>query len=255
MGFARRLISTYARIGRTYGSWAPSLLSLALVVFLPLGVIDGLVTHLDLESIDLENGVEIAALLLAVVAIITTGLLGEVFYSGAAAVFLTHPRQEGRPSLRQIARQLDYRRLVAVDVVYVAIVLVGLALLVVPGVLAFAWLGLSGPILEIEGRSVRGALARSWALVRGRFWLVFLTLAPIQLVGDSLGKGAAHLIHSLLGESFLGGWLAETAAELAFSPLFAVATVLLALDLIAEKDGTGPALNHSPRRRREAAAA
>lgn len=255
MSLARRVTSLYARIGRTYWSWAPSLLALAVVVFLPLGLLDALTTHLDVDSLDLDSGVKIAALLVAVGAIVATGLLGEVFYSGAVAIFLTHPEGEVSPSLTQIARRLDYRRLIAVDVVYVALVVIGLTLFIVPGVLAFVWLGLSGPIVELERRTVRGALARSWRLVRGRFWLAFLLLVPIQVAGESLGESAAHLVHGALGDTFLATWLAETAANLIFSPLFAVAAVLLTLELIAERDGGGPLLNSRPPRHREAAAA
>ena len=65
------------------------------------------------------------------------------------------------------------------------IVAVGLLLAFVPARLAFVWFGLAGPVVEIEGRSVRGALARSWRLVRGHFWLVFRVLVPIEVVGDA----------------------------------------------------------------------
>lgn len=245
MDFLRRVGSLYARIGRTYLSWAPSLLLLAVVVFLPLGLIDALTSSLDIDSLDL-NGVEIAALVAAISALTATSLIGEVFYSGAIAISLTHPEHERPPRLREIARQVAYRRLIAVDLLYVAIVVVGMLLLFLPGVAAFVYLGLAGPVIEIERRSVRGALERSWQLVRGRFWTVFAVFVPIEVIGDSLGEGAGHLVHDLLGETFVATWLAESVANFIFSPLFAVAAVLLTLDLIAEKDGAGPQLNPRP---------
>lgn len=255
MTFLRRVISLYARIGRTYWSWAPSLLALAVIVFLPLGLIDALSTTLDVDSLDLDDGVKIAALIAAVSALTATSLIGEVFYSGAIAVSLTHPEHERPPSLREIAHRLDYKRLIMVDLVYVAIVVIGLLLLVIPGALAFVWFGLAGPVVEIERRTVRGALARSWRLVRGRFWTVFAILVPIEIVGDSIGESAGHWVHDLLGGTFLATWMAESVANLLFSPLFAVAAVLLTLDLIAEKDGTGPRLNPGPTPSVEPAAA
>ena len=246
MSFLRRVISIYARIGRTYWSWAPSLLLLAVIVFLPLGLIDALSTTLDVDSLDLNSGVKIAALIAAISALTATSLLGEVFYSGAIAVSLTNPQHEKPPPLREIARRLDYRRLIAVDLLYVLIVVVGMLLFIVPGAAAFVFFGLAGPVVEIERRTVRGALARSWRLVRGRFWTVFAVLVPIELVGDSVGESAGHLVHDLLGDTFLGTWLAESVANFIFSPIFAVAAVLLTLDLIAEKDGGGPQLNPKP---------
>lgn len=245
MGFPRRVGSLYARIARTYWSWAPSLLLLAVVVFLPLGLIDALTTTLDVDSLDL-SGVEIAALVAAVSALTATSLIGEVFYSGAIAISLTHPEDERPPPLREVARRVDYRRLIAVDLLYVLIVVAGMLLFFLPGVAAFVYLGLAGPVVEIERRTVRGALARSWQLVRGRFWTVFAVFVPIELIGDSLGEWAGHLVHGLLGDTFLATWLAESVANFLFSPLFAVAAVLLTLDLISEKDGSAPRLNPRP---------
>ncbi len=158
MSFPRRLGSTYGRIWRTYRAWAPSLLALALVVFLPLALLDALTMDVELDSLDVTSGIKLAALVLAVGAITATGLLGEVFFSGAIAISLTHAHGEKPPPLREIARRLRYGRLIAVDLAYVALVAVGLLLGLVPGVLAFVWLALSGPIVELEDRSAKGAL-------------------------------------------------------------------------------------------------
>lgn len=250
----RRVLSLYARIARTYWSWLPSLLALAVIVFLPLGLIDALSVTLDVDSLDLDSGFKIAAVIAAVSALAATSLIGEVFYSGAIAVTLVRPEGEPAPSLREVARRLDYKRLVAVDLIYVAIVVVGLLLFFVPGALAFVFLGLAGPVVEIEERSVRAALARSWHLVRGRFWFVAAILVPIEVVGDAVGEAAADQVHHLLGDTFVATWLAGSVANFLFSPLFAVAAVLLTVQLIAEKDGEGPPVNLQPQHSQAAAA-
>jgi hypothetical protein len=236
-----RVVSTYGQIWRTYLAWSPGILILALIVFLPLGLLDALTMNVELDSLDLTNGIKLAALALAVGVVTATGLIGEVFFSGAIAVSLTHPHGEGPPPLREIARRLRYGRLIAVDLAFVAIVAVGLLLGLLPGVLAFVWLGLAGPVVEIEEQTVRGALARSMRLVRGNFWLVFLVLMPIELVGDGVGEALAALVHDLLGDTFVASWLAEALSDIALSPLFAIAAVLLTVDLIAEKDGNSAA--------------
>lgn len=246
MGFLRRLGSFYLRIARVYWSWLPTLLLLAVIVFLPLGLIDAISTELDVESLDLDSGLKIAALIGAIGALAATSLLGEVFYSGAIAIGLTHPEHERPPGLREMARRIDYRRLVLIDLVYVLIVVVGLLAFVVPGALAFVFLALAGPVVEIEKRTVRDALRRSVSLVRGNFWLVFFILVPIELVGDAIGEFCGHRVHDLLGDSFVATWLAESVATSVFSPLFAVAVVLLTLDLIKQKDGSAPTLNRRP---------
>lgn len=246
MGFGRRLVGTYVRIWRTYWGWAPSLLILAAVVFLPLGLLDALSLQVDIDSLDITSGIKVAALVLAVGAVTMTGLLGEIFFSGAIAISLTHPHGEQPPGLREIASRIKYGRLVVVDVAFVAIVAVGLLVGFVPGVLAFVFLGLSGPIVEIEERSPGAALRRSFRLVRGSFWLVFWVLVPIEVVGDAIGGGLANLVHHELGDTFVATWLAEAVSNIVLSPIFAVAAVLLTVDLIAAKDGDAPPIHSAP---------
>jgi hypothetical protein len=234
----RQLASIYRRIASTYRAKAGSLLLLAAVVFVPIGFLDALTTNVEVDSLDPGSIVQIAAVAGAVAAITMTALLGEVFYSGAIAVSLTHPAQEKPPSTLEVARRLDYRRLIGVDLAYVLIVIVGLVLFVVPGILVFVWFGLSGPVVEIEGRPVFAALRRSASLVRHNFWLVLLVLAPIELVGDAISELVEHLAHGVLGDSFVSSWIAESASNIAFTPVFALAAVLLTLDLIAGKRET-----------------
>jgi hypothetical protein len=243
---AREIGSLYRRIGRTYRSWAGSILALAAIVFLPLGLLDALSANVDVGALDLTNGIKVAAFALAVGAIAMTGLLGEIFFSGAIAISLTHPHGERPPSLGEIARRVKYGRLVAVDLAVVAIVAVGLLFAFLPGVIAFAFLSLSGPAVEIEERSARGALARSVQLVGSNFWLVFWVLVPIEVVGDAIGGLLAGLVHDLLGDTFLATWLAETVSNIALSPLFAVAAVLLTVELIAARDEAAPPLRTAP---------
>jgi hypothetical protein len=234
----RKLGSIYADIGRTYWSKSGSLLLLALVVFIPISFLDALTTAVEVDSIDFGSGLKVAAIVGATAAITMTGLLGEVFYSGAVAVSLTHPKGKKAPSPIEVARRLDYRTLILVDIVYVLLVIVGLVLFFVPGILVFVWFGLSGPVVELEERGVIDALRRSARLVRGSFWLVFLVLAPVELVGDLISEAIEHGFHDLLGESFLASWLAEATANILFTPVFAIAAVLLTLRLIAaDRDG------------------
>lgn len=246
MNFGRRVAATYSEIWRTYRGWMPSLLLLAVLVFVPLGLLDALSFQVDVESLNLTNGIEVAALMLAVGAVTMTGLLGEIFFSGAIAISLTHPHGERPPRLREIAGRIKYGRLVVVDVAFVAIVAVGLLLGLVPGVLAFVFLGLAGPLVEIEERSPLAALRRSFHLVRGSFWLVFWVLVPIEVFGDAVGGGLAALVHHELGDTFLAAWIAESLANAVLSPVFAVAAVLLTVELIAAKEGTAPPLHAAP---------
>ncbi len=210
---------------------------LAAIVFIPVGFLDAFTTGVEIETFDPGSLIKLAAAIGAVAAITMTGLLGEVFYSGAVAVSLAHPAHEEPPSILEVARRLDYRRLILVDIAYVALVILGLLAFFVPGILVFVWFGLAGPVVELEGRPVIAALRRSASLVRHNFWLVFFVLAPVELLGDVFGELVGHLVHGALGDSFFATWLAESASNVAFTPIFAIAVVLLTLELIAAKDG------------------
>lgn len=232
-----QLASIYVRIGRTYWRWAPSLLLLAIVVFIPLGAIHALTLKAELGSFDFGGGVELLAIVGAVLALAATGLVGEVFYTGAVSILLTHPHDGQAPSLREIAAMIKYGPLIAIDLLYGFLVAIGLIFFFVPGILVFVWLGLSAPVVEIEHRGVRAALRRSVALVRHKFWIVALVLIPIEIAGDALTNLATEATHGLFGSEFICEWLADVLSNLAFTPFYAVAAVLLTVDLIREKGG------------------
>jgi hypothetical protein len=231
------LISVYVRIVRTYWRWAPSLTLLALVVFVPLGLVHAATVNAEIGSIGFSAGFKLLAAMAAVLALAATGLIGEVFYAGAVAISLTHPHDGKPPSLREIAGTINYGPLIAIDLIYGGLVAIGLVALVIPGVLAFVWYGLAAPVVEIEHRGIRAAFSRSAHLVRGKFWLVALVLIPVELIGDAGTDLLSSATHHLLANELLSEWLADLLANLAFTPFYAVAAVLLTVDLIREKGG------------------
>jgi len=245
VGRRAELVSTYAQIGKTYVRWAPSLLLLAVVVFVPLGLVHALTVDAHVGSLDFGAGLKLVGPAAAVFALAATGLLGEIFYAGAVAISLTHPHDGHPPSLREVAGMVSYGPLIAIDLIYGAVVAAGLATFVVPGVLLFVWLGLAAPIVEIERHGIRAAFSRSVRLVRGRFLLVAAVLIPFELLGDSLADLATTFTHGLFGSELLCHWLADTLANVAFTPFYAVAAVLLTVDLIREKGG-GAELHSKP---------
>ncbi len=240
------LLSLYVRIWRTYFAWAGTLLPLACFVFIPLGLVHAIPVHVEATSLSLSSGVEIFSAVLAVLLLVMTGLLGEIFYTGAVAIALTHPHDGEQPSLREVAGSVRYGTLIAVDLIFGVLVAVGFIAFFVPGLLLFVYLGLAAPIAEIEHRGVRAALSRSVRLVRGHFWLVLAVLIPIEIVSDGLTNLATAGTHALLGDSLVAEWATDTATNIVLTPFYAVAAVLLTLDLIADKEGAGPRLHSSP---------
>jgi hypothetical protein len=239
------VFSLYLRIWRTYFAWARTLLPLAVVVFVPLGLIHAIPVHVEATSLDLGSDLRIFGAALALLLLVTTGLLGEVFYTGAVAIALTHRDGGAPPSLRQVAGMIRYWRLIAVDLVFGVLVALGTVAFLVPGILFFVYFGLAAPVVEIEHRGVGAALVRSYRLVRGHFWLVLAVLVPIEIVSDAITGLATDAAHALLSDSLAAEWLIDTATNIVLTPFYAVAAVLLTIDLIADEDGIAPPL-HSP---------
>ncbi len=246
MGGHLGLFLLYRRIFRAYLAWAGTLLPLAFFVFVPLGLVHAIPVHFEASAFDFKSGAQLAGVAVTLLLIVTTGLLGEIFYTGAVAIAMTHPPDRERRSLSQIARTINYPRLIAVDLIFGVAVGLGAVAFLVPGLLAFVYLGLAAPVVEIERRGVRASLVRSYRLVRGHFWLVLAILAPIEIASDAITSGATALAHDLLGDSLIAEWLTDTASNIVLTPFYAVAAVLLTTELIAARDGDGPHLHSSP---------
>jgi hypothetical protein len=203
------------------------------LVFVPLGLLDAVANRAHFGEVDEPSDLVGFALLGAALAQAATSLLGEVFYSGAVALLIARTEPGAPASLGRLARSLAYGRLIAVDLLFGIVVAVGLVLLIVPGLVAFTWFALAGPLVELEELRVREAFARSRRLVRGHFLAVLAVLGPIMLGTEALTDALLRSGHGALGDSLLSDWLVESATNIALSPLYAVAAVLIALQLTA----------------------
>jgi hypothetical protein len=242
-------LSAYARIWRLYLSWAPLLLLIGAIVFVPVGLLHAIAITVEDGAIDLGSPAEVTGTVVALIVLAITGLLGEVFYTGAVAALMTGDHEDHEPpTLTEIAREVEYGRLIAIDVIYAVVVAIGFILLFVPGVVAFVFLALAAPVVEIEGRGVGDAIRRSVLLVRGRFWMVLAILLPIELAGDALTKFLTDLPHRVLSSAFLADWAADVLSNVVTTPFYGVAAVLLTVELIREKEGGGPRLHSVPGR-------
>jgi hypothetical protein len=242
----RRLVRIYARIGRTYWAWARRLLVLATLVFIPLGFVDALLEQVDTSSLDVTDGFKLAALLGALAAVTASSLFGEVFFSGAIAASLTHPEDEESPGFAHLARHISYGKLIAVDIIFVLMMVVGTAAFIVPAIFVFVFLSLAGPVVELEKRGVWDGFRRSARLVRGHFWMVAAVLIPVEIVGDGVNEALVEVAHSLLGHGLLSSWVGEAVGNIVTAPVVSVAIVLLTLDLIHHHDGRAPVLKRRP---------
>jgi hypothetical protein len=230
---ALRAREVYVATARKCAERAGPLLLVGAVVFVPLGLLDALANRTgDLADVDSASDLLQGALVAVGLAQAFTSLLGEVFYSGAVALMTARAQRDREPpSLGHLGRSLSYRKLIAVDLLFGIAVAIGLLLLVVPGVVLFTWFALAGPLVELDKVGVREAFARSRRLVRGNFLPVLAVLGPIALASEVLVNAVLRAGHGALGDSLLSDWAVESAANVALSPFYAVAAVLITIEL------------------------
>jgi hypothetical protein len=145
-------------------------------------------------------GLDLVKLGLAFV-LVALGAAGTVFYPGLLDRIVGVERGHNeRQSMGTVLRTLPYGRLIVAEMVLFVVTVVGLALFVVPGLVAFTFFGLVGPTITIENRGAFDAFRRSARLVRPHFWLVFLLVTlPIGL--EHVVEEQVH--HLVSNESFL----------------------------------------------------
>jgi hypothetical protein len=226
----------YVRTARTYWRRAGYLLLLGIAVFVPLGLLDAFADRIQQVRIeDLGGFTDLGtyALLAAIVVQAVTSLIGEIFYSGAVAIALARGEESKPPPFLTIAKHLSYGRLIVVDLLIAAVTAIGLLALVVPGLVFLTWFALAGPIIELEGTRVREALKRSRQLVRGHFWAVLLVVVPISIGSEILSTTSLDLFHELIHSHILSDWAGEAVTGIVLSPIYAVAVVLMTLQLSA----------------------
>jgi hypothetical protein len=199
----------------------------SLIALLPAAVAQG-----ALESLAAELDDQTLVLLVLSAAAAGAGLLGYYFLSGVVAqIVLARRAGDAYPGLAEIARSLPWARLLAVDLIVTAGTMIGLELLVVPGVVLATWFALAPALVETRHAEPLAALRRSRELVRGRFWRVLaLVVWPIAVV-----YAGSAIIGALIDPSVAPGTLAYGIVSLLFGlavkPFTAVVTVELALAL------------------------
>lgn len=161
---------------------------IALVAALPIvAVMEVIIRQIGIRPSPVARG----ALVLVGVAV---AALGEALVAGLAEHLLRHGHigLGPRPLLHHL-RSLPVVTLTVLALIIGVAVVIGLSLLVVPGLVVFAWLSLATPAASFERHGVGAALRRSVTLVRGRFWRVaaltgatFVPTAMVQVLGEAL---------------------------------------------------------------------
>jgi hypothetical protein len=168
----RAVLAGAAAAGRRYWS---RILAVAIAVSVVTAVAEIVVD----EYVDRTN---LPLVVFADLSASAVSLLGAVFLSGFICK-LTAAR--GEVSARQVLRILPWARLIGADLLVTLLVVIGILLLVIPGLVAINLFAVVGPVIEIEDLRIWAALRRSARLVKPHFWTVALLVTlPIAITGE-----------------------------------------------------------------------
>jgi hypothetical protein len=224
---------TLRRIGQVYVEQARFVLPVALLLFVPLGLVEALAEHaFEIESEDLD-GDQIAKLIPALLAQVAATSLGEVFFAGVVMSAVTES-MEARPRapLRALVRTIPLGGLIVVDLLFSLGLAFGIVLLVVPGLVFFARYVLAAPVLEVEHAGVRRAFSRSRSLARGHALALLLLLGGVWLATELLSNYLTESGGSALGESLVSDWAIAIVVGVLIAPLWAVALCVVTWRLL-----------------------
>ena len=210
----------FERIFEIYRDQFTLLIPAALLVFVPVAIISGLIYAGDVGIL--------GALIVAAIGTIATywfqGMVVE-----AARDILDGRRDHTVGSLVRAAIPVIGPLLVAGILAGIAIGL-GLLLLIVPGLFLLTIWAVLAPVIVIERRDALSSFGRSRELVRGHGWQVFWVIVILFLL-QFLVTAVIQALANSVADSVVGFSLADLIVRLLVAPLSALAAAVLFFEL------------------------
>lgn len=210
----------FERIFEIYRDQFTLLIPAALILFLPVAILNGLV---------LAGGGALAALATGAIALIAT-----FWYQGmvveAVVDILDGRRDHTLGSLFSSVSPV-IGTLIGAGILATIIIVIGFLLIIVPGLIALTLLAVVAPAVVIERATATGALSRSRALVRGNAWRVFGVIVVLFLITALISSILQAIGGSATDDSFAGYALAELIVRVLLGPLSAIAATVMYVEL------------------------
>jgi hypothetical protein len=131
--------------------------------------------------------------------------IGTTFYAGLLDKVVGEFEVGDDPEpVMHVLRTLPYGSLIVADILVTVVAAIGTLLFIIPGLIAFTLLAITGPVINIEHVGAITGMRRSAHLVRPHFWLVFLLVSiPIFLEHQAIHWADELVAHHALVEVFL----------------------------------------------------
>jgi hypothetical protein len=209
----------FERIFQIYRDQFTLLIPAALILFIPVAVLNGLL---------LTSGG--ALVFLATAAL---GLIVSYWYQGmvveAVVDILDGRRDHTIGSLFSSVSPVIWT-LIGAGLLATLIIIIGFILIIVPGLIAVTFLAVVAPAVVIDRASATGALRRSRDLVSGSAWRVFGVIVVLFLITAVIG-GILSAVGAAISDSFAGYALGDLVGRVLLGPLGAIAATVMYVEL------------------------
>ena len=209
----------FERIFDIYRDQFTLLIPAALILFIPVAILNGIV---------LAGGGALAALITAAISLIVT-----YWYQGmvveAVVDILDGRRDHTVGSLFSSVSPFIWT-LVGAGVLATIITIIGFILIIVPGLIALTFLAVVAPAVVIDRVGVTDALRRSRELVSGNGWRVFGVIVVLFLL-TLVVSGIVSAIANSISDSFVGYAISDLIGRVLLSPLSAIAATVMYVEL------------------------
>jgi hypothetical protein len=211
----------FGRVFSFYGSQFTLLIPAALVLFVPVALLNGLL---------LSGGRGVLELLLTV----AISTIASYWFQGmvveATRDILDGRRDQTIGSLFSSAAPF-IAPLIAVGILAGIAIAIGLLLLIVPGLILITIWAVVVPVIVIERTGVFGSFGRSRELVRGNGWRVFGVIVVLFLLAIVFGGLVRGIVGAATDDSFVGYVIGDAIVNVLVVPLSALAATVLFVEL------------------------
>ncbi len=133
--------------------------------------------------------------------------------------------------------------LIAFGIMFAFGVVIGLILLIIPGLILLTFWSVGAPAIVAEGIGPIAAFGRSWSLVRGSAWSVFGALVVALLIVIAIGF-VLGAVATPIGNGAIVG--ASIISNVVAAPVFALAVSVMFFDLGGGRVAEAPAASPEP---------
>ena len=214
-----------SRVFALYTKHLGALLGLGAIIFIPLGIIEGVLNN---------SGSLILSLIGTLVA-----TLGTYVFVGSV-VRLVEDVQDGvlDASVGTLISSIMPVLVTLIVVGFLAAVgtTIGLVLCIVPGLFLLTFWSVVSPVVVVEKAGIGEAFSRSWALVKGNAWQVFGVIVLFYVITIVFGFVLALILHAI-SDTVVLAIIAAIIARLLLAPLSALAGAVIYFDLVALQSG------------------